>query len=102
MRDGVDVPGASLRLVVFDRVPWPRPDLLHKARKAAFGGQAYDDLLNRLKLKKAYGSLLRTANDFGVFVVLDAQLPSGLLSAFTSSVEEDRRETGRESGGRNV
>ncbi len=26
VRDGVDVPGRSLRLLVFDRVPWPRPD----------------------------------------------------------------------------
>ncbi|HEX6958761.1 MAG TPA: ATP-dependent DNA helicase [Ferrovibrio sp.] len=90
MRDGVDVPGASLRLVVFDRVPWPRPDLLHKARKAAFGGQAYDDLLTRLKLKQAYGRLLRRAEDYGVFVVLDAQLPSRLLSAFPASVEVRR------------
>ncbi len=37
VRDGVDVPGRSLRLIVFDRVPWPRPDILHKARRAAFG-----------------------------------------------------------------
>jgi ATP-dependent DNA helicase DinG len=43
MRDGVDVPGRSLRLLVFDRVPWPRPDLLHKARREIFGGKAYDD-----------------------------------------------------------
>ena len=35
VRDGVDVPGRSLRLIVFDRVPWPRPDILHKARRAA-------------------------------------------------------------------
>jgi ATP-dependent DNA helicase DinG len=90
MRDGVDVPGASLRLAVFDRVPWPRPDLLHKARKAAFGGQAYDDLLTRLKLKQAYGRLLRRAEDYGVFVVLDAQLPTRLLSAFPASVEVRR------------
>ncbi len=90
MRDGVDVPGASLRLVVFDRVPWPRPDLLHKARRAAFGGQAYDDLLTRLKLKQAYGRLLRRAEDYGVFVVLDAQLPSRLLSAFPPDVEVRR------------
>ena len=33
VRDGIDVPGRSLRLVVFDRVPWPRPDLLHRARR---------------------------------------------------------------------
>lgn len=90
MRDGVDVPGASLRLAVFDRVPWPRPDLLHKARKAAFGGQAYDDLLTRLKLKQAYGRLLRRAEDYGVFVVLDAQLPTRLLSAFPASVDVRR------------
>ena len=25
VRDGVDVPGPALRLIVFDRVPWPRP-----------------------------------------------------------------------------
>src|SRR5690606_424041 len=33
IRDGVDVPGESLRLIVFDRVPWPRPTILHKARR---------------------------------------------------------------------
>ncbi len=33
VRDGVDVPGDSLRMIVFDRVPWPRPDILHKARR---------------------------------------------------------------------
>ena len=47
VRDGVDVPGRSLRLLVFDRVPWPRPDILHgpaRPRKAAgAGGKAYDD-----------------------------------------------------------
>ncbi|HQU05077.1 MAG TPA: ATP-dependent DNA helicase, partial [Acidocella sp.] len=32
MRDGVDIPGNALRLVVFERTPWPRPDILHKAR----------------------------------------------------------------------
>jgi len=36
VRDGVDVPGRSLRLIVFDRVPWPRPDILHRARREAF------------------------------------------------------------------
>jgi len=90
MRDGVDVPGAALRLVAFDRVPWPRPDLLHKARRSAFGNQAYDDLLTRLKLKQAFGRLLRRADDYGVFVVLDAQLPTRLLSAFPASVEVRR------------
>ena len=43
VRDGIDVPGRSLRLIVFDRVPWPRPDILHKARRRVFGGGRYDD-----------------------------------------------------------
>src|ERR1700759_5739788 len=33
LRDGVDVPGRSLRLVGFDKVPWPKPTILHKARR---------------------------------------------------------------------
>ncbi|GGO11954.1 DNA helicase [Iodidimonas muriae] len=82
VRDGVDVPGSSLRLIVFDRVPWPRPTLLHKARRAAFGGALYDDMLTRLKLSQAFGRLVRRASDRGIFVLLDAQTPSRLLSAF--------------------
>ena len=35
VRDGVDVPGESLRLLVYDRVPWPRPD--HHASRTAQG-----------------------------------------------------------------
>ena len=38
LRDGVDVPGHSLRLVVMEGVPWPRPTVLHAARRAAGGG----------------------------------------------------------------
>jgi len=37
LRDGVDVPGESLRLVVMERVPWPRPTVLHAARRMAGG-----------------------------------------------------------------
>ena len=90
VRDGVDVPGASLRLIVFDRVPWPRPDILHRARKAAFGGVAYDDMLTRLKLKQAYGRLIRRADDAGVFVMLDRMMPSRLLGAFPADVAVER------------
>jgi ATP-dependent DNA helicase DinG len=87
LRDGIDVPGRSLRLVVFDRVPWPRPDILHKARKARFGGSAFDDSLTRLRLRQAFGRLVRRADDHGVFVLLDRQLPSRLLGAFPDGVE---------------
>ena len=90
VRDGVDVPGRALRLIVFDRVPWPRPDLLHRARRGAFGGRGYDDMLVRLRLKQAYGRLLRRADDRGVFVVLDAMLPSRLLTAFPPEVQVAR------------
>ena len=82
VRDGVDVPGRSLRLILFDRVPWPRPDILHRARRSAFGGRLYDDRLTRLKLKQAFGRLIRRATDSGVFVLLDPMAPTRLMSAF--------------------
>ncbi|NOZ43039.1 MAG: ATP-dependent DNA helicase, partial [Alphaproteobacteria bacterium] len=50
VRDGVDVPGSALRLCIFDRVPWPRPTILHKARREKFGKKTYDDLITRLRL----------------------------------------------------
>jgi ATP-dependent DNA helicase DinG len=90
IRDGVDVPGRSLRLVVFDRVPWPRPTILHRARKKAFGGATYDDRLTRLKLKQAYGRLVRRADDTGVFVMLDSRTPTRLLGAFPDGVDVHR------------
>jgi len=90
VRDGVDVPGRSLRLIVFDRVPWPRPDLKHKARKKAFGGSRYDDMLTRLKLKQAYGRLLRRETDFGVFIMLDSMMPTRLTTAFPPDVVIER------------
>ena len=86
VRDGVDIPGRSLRLIVFDRVPWPRPDILHRARKPVFGGAQYDDRIARLRLRQAYGRLVRRADDRGVFVILDRALPSRLLSAFPAGV----------------
>ena len=89
VRDGVDVPGRSLRLIVFERVPWPRPDLLHKARREAFGG-GWDDLIVRLRLAQAFGRLVRRAGDRGVFAILDPGLPSRLLSAFPEGVEAQR------------
>ena len=89
VRDGVDVPGRSLRLIVFDRVPWPRPDILHRARKKAFG-KGYDDMIARLRLKQAYGRLLRRADDKGVFIMLDGMLPTRLTTAFPQGLEVQR------------
>ena len=82
LRDGVDVPGRSLRCVVMEAVPWPRPDILHKARRAAGGGSAHDDRIIRARLAQAFGRLIRGKDDAGHFVVLSAAFPSRLLSAF--------------------
>ncbi|MEQ8609507.1 MAG: ATP-dependent DNA helicase [Parvibaculum sp.] len=90
VRDGVDVPGDSLRMIVFDRVPWPRPDILHKARREQFGKARYDDMLTRLRLKQAFGRLIRRASDRGVFVMLDSRLPTRLTSAFPPGTEIHR------------
>jgi len=89
LRDGVDVPGRALRLVVFERVPWPRPDILHKARRAAFG-KPYDDQLTRLRLAQGFGRLIRRASDRGVFVLLDARTPTRLLSGLPPGVQIER------------
>jgi ATP-dependent DNA helicase DinG len=90
MRDGVDIPGRSLRLLVFDRVPWPRPDILHRARRHVFGGPQYGERIARLRLRQAYGRLIRRADDRGVFVMLDRALPSRLLAAFPEGVAVGR------------
>ena len=90
VRDGVDVPGRALRLIVFERVPWPRPDILHRARRDTFGGRAYDEMLTRLRIKQAYGRLIRRATDRGVFVMLDRAMPSRLGGAFPEGVAPRR------------
>ena len=86
LRDGVDVPGHSLRLVVMEGVPWPKPTVLHAARRLAAGngagGPAYDDRIVRARLAQAFGRLIRRADDRGAFVLLSAAMPSRLLAAF--------------------
>jgi ATP-dependent DNA helicase DinG len=90
IRDGVDVPGRSLRLLVFDRIPWPRPDILHKARRERFGGKGYDDAIARARIAQAFGRLIRRADDKGVFVMLDASSPTRLFSSLPEGVELQR------------
>jgi ATP-dependent DNA helicase DinG len=86
LRDGVDVPGESLRLVVMEGVPWPRPTVLHAARRAASGGSAYDDRVVCARLAQAFGRLIRRREDRGMFVLLSAATPSRLLTAFPPGV----------------
>ncbi len=90
VRDGVDVPGDSLRLIVLDRVPWPQPSTLERARRAAFGGNAYQDMIVRLRLRQAFGRLIRTAEDRGVFVLLDSRLATRFTTAFPDTLEVQR------------
>ncbi|KQN05322.1 ATP-dependent DNA helicase [Sphingomonas sp. Leaf25] len=82
LRDGVDVPGRSLRMVVMEGVPWPKPGVLHAARRLAGGGSAYDDRVVRARLAQAFGRLIRRADDRGLFVLLSSAMPSRLLGAF--------------------
>ena len=86
MRDGVDVPGRSLRLLVMDRVPWPRPTILERRRRAAFGEGRWTDMMVRLKLRQAFGRLIRKKEDRGVFVMLDPRLASRFHTAFPEGV----------------
>ena len=90
LRDGVDVPGESLRLVVMEGVPWPRPTVLHAARRAAGGGTAYDDRVVRARLAQAFGRLIRGQGDRGLFVLLSSATPSRLLTAFPPGVTVKR------------
>jgi ATP-dependent DNA helicase DinG len=90
LRDGVDVPGHSLRLVVMEGVPWPRPNVLHAARRGSGGGSAYDDRMVRARLAQAFGRLIRRQEDRGMFVLLSAATPTRLLTAFPPGVRVSR------------
>ena len=86
LRDGVDVPGESLRQVIMEGVPWPRRTVLHAARRLAGGGNLYDDRATMDRLAQAFGRLIRRADDHGHFVLLGAAVPSRLLGAFPPGV----------------
>ncbi len=90
VRDGVDVPGDSLRLIVLDRVPWGTPTILERARKETFGGNAYTDMVVRLRLRQAFGRLIRSDSDRGCFVILDPRLASRFATAFPPGVKVER------------
>ncbi|MGP3956619.1 ATP-dependent DNA helicase [Nonomuraea sp. 3N208] len=86
---GVDVPGPSLRLVIIDRVPFPRPDdPLTSARQrhvAARGGNGFMAVAANhaaLLLAQGAGRLLRAQNDKGVIAVLDPRLATARYSGF--------------------
>lgn len=90
LRDGIDVPGDTLRLVIMEGVPWAKPSVLHAARKLAWDGNAYNDRIVRGRLSQAFGRLIRRSEDRGVFVILSAAVPSRMLSAFPPGVPVQR------------
>ena len=69
-----------------ERVPWPRPTVLHAARRLAGGGSAYDDRIVRARLAQGFGRLIRRQGDRGTFVILSSAMPSRLLTAFPPEV----------------
>src|SRR5207248_9372886 len=90
VRDGVDVPGDSLRLIVLERIPWGTPTILERARREAFGGAVYTDMVVRLRLRQAFGRLIRRDSDRGCFVILDPRLASRFCTAFPPGVAISR------------
>ena len=86
---GVDVPGRTCRLVVIDRIPFPRPDdPVAQARSeavAAAGGNGFMSVAAThaaLLLAQGAGRLIRRAEDRGVVAVLDPRLRTARYGAF--------------------
>ncbi|MDF2829833.1 MAG: helicase, Rad3 [Mycobacterium sp.] len=86
---GVDVPGASLTLVIIDRIPFPRPDdPLITARQraiAARGGNGFMAVAAShaaLLLAQGAGRLLRSVDDRGVVAVLDSRMATARYAGY--------------------
>ena len=78
---GVDVPGDSCRLVVMDRIPFPRPnDPLVQARTEAVqanrgnGFMAVSAYHAAIRMAQGAGRLIRSVHDRGVVAILDSRL----------------------------
>jgi ATP-dependent DNA helicase DinG len=101
---GVDIPGDTCRLVVIDRIPFPRPDdPIRSARSeavAASGGNGFMAVAAThaaLLLAQGAGRLIRTVNDRGVVAVLDSRLATARYSEFLlRSMPDFWRTTDRE------
>ncbi len=86
---GVDVPGRTCRLVVIDRIPFPRPDdPVRSARSevvAAAGGNGFMSVAAThaaLLLAQGAGRLIRSVEDRGVVAVLDSRLATARYGTF--------------------
>ena len=86
---GVDVPGQTCRLVLIDRIPFPRPDdPLTSARTevaAKRGANAFMEVSAThaaLLLAQGAGRLIRTAADRGVVAILDPRVATAGYGRF--------------------
>ncbi|WP_242659677.1 ATP-dependent DNA helicase [Thermostaphylospora chromogena] len=86
---GVDVPGPSLRLVIIDRIPFPRPDdplasarQRHVEAKGGNGFMAVAATHAALLLAQGAGRLLRAQTDKGVVAILDPRLATARYASF--------------------
>ncbi|MDQ0279630.1 ATP-dependent DNA helicase DinG [Arthrobacter silviterrae] len=86
---GVDVQGASCRLVVIDRIPFPRPDdplVTARARAVAQSGGdgfiAISATHAAIRLAQGVGRLIRSSSDRGVVAVLDSRLANASYGGF--------------------
>ena len=86
---GVDVQGASCRLVVIDRIPFPRPDdplVTARARAVAQSGGdgfiAISATHAAVRLAQGVGRLIRSSEDRGVVAVLDSRLANASYGGF--------------------
>lgn len=78
---GVDVPGDSCRLVIMDRIPFPRPDdplALARARAVEQAGgngfMAVSAYHAAIRMAQGAGRLVRSVHDRGVVAVLDSRI----------------------------
>lgn len=86
---GIDVPGDTCRLVVIDKIPFPRPDdPLMQARQLAAtqaGGNGFMQVAAShaaLLLAQGAGRLIRSSSDKGVVAVLDPRLVKARYGSF--------------------
>lgn len=78
---GVDLPGAVLRMVVIDKIPFPPPDdPLFAARSRSLEAQGVSSFHHlslpqaSTSLRQGFGRLIRSHRDFGVVALLDPRL----------------------------
>jgi len=86
---GVDVPGDTCRLVVIDRIPFPRPDdPISSARTEVAQARGANGFLEvsvahaALLLAQGSGRLIRSGEDRGVVAILDSRIATAGYGSF--------------------